>query len=195
MAFGNFDFAQGTDFEQGIMRFFWKKYPTNIKNFCKPDIYDCNNDIFYETKYTRPYFDKDPAKYKDSVDCGTGLPTRQFDRYQMIINNGHSRVIFIHGMDGGMYANKIFMTELTNEFSEKRIYSPNKKTVFWKYSDLNLLNNITVDNIIGLIHNLNNKINNTKYESNTTGLDVFSNFSITSESRHEYENEWINMWK
>jgi len=68
MAFGNFDFAQGTDFEQGIMRFFWKKYPTNIMNFCKPDIYDCNNDIFYEIKYTRPYFDKDPAKYKDSVD-------------------------------------------------------------------------------------------------------------------------------
>ena len=138
MAFGNFDFAEGTDFEKKVIRWLWEKYPDKKKLFCKPDIYDVKDNIMIEAKCTRPYYDKDPAKYFDEAnDLGTGLPINQYERYKMMRKH-NIRVVFIHKLTEGKFIDKIFVTELTDELEKKVKISDGGQTVYWLYSDLNI---------------------------------------------------------
>lgn len=144
MSYGEFDFAEGTEFEKKVMKFLWKRNPNRGKMYCKPDIYDVERDVFYEAKCTRPYFDKNPELHSDAVDIGDGLPYNQFMRYEIIRKSRNSRVILIHKLTEGKYANKVFITELTDEMVSKVKYSSNGKTVYWLYEDLKLREGIVL---------------------------------------------------
>jgi len=88
----NYNFIEGTYFERALMRFMWWKYKDKKTSFCKPDIYDVSTNTFYEAKGTRPYYKYNPAEMPpdefDNKDLGSGLPSKQFDRYMKIVENG-----------------------------------------------------------------------------------------------------------
>jgi hypothetical protein len=139
-----FDFAQGTEFEKKVMKWMWKeKYSVGeaATDLCKPDIYDVKNNIMYEAKMTRPYYDKWKEKNPDAVDIGTGLPINQFNRYVSMRKHG-IKVVLIHKMSEGTFEGKIFMSELTDDLISKVNYSGQNNTVFWKYEDLELIKDL-----------------------------------------------------
>ena len=140
MSYGNFDFAKGTKFEQAIFRWFWKKYPDKINDYGKPDIYDCVENVMYEAKCTRPYYDDDPGKNPMANDIGTGLPTSQFNRYVKMMQHG-IRFVMIHKMTAGKYTDQVFVTEINQEMVLKVKKSWNGNTRYWLYEDLNKINN------------------------------------------------------
>lgn len=187
MSFGDFDFAQGTDFERAWLRYLWNIRKQNSMNYCKPDIYDVENDIFFEVKYTRPYYDKDPEKHSDAKDVGSGLPAKQFYRYEKIINNGHSKVILIHGMKNGKYKNKIFCTELTGALIDRINYSYNRKTVYWNYSDLVLITNVSVDDLLTAINVTVNIVDKSKYTTTQTKINTKRTTTKTGTISFQYE--------
>jgi len=133
----DFDFALGGEFERQMMHWLWETNNNRRTSFCKPDAYDVDFDIFYEAKCTRPYYDKDPDKYSDAVDLGSGMPVNQFNRYVKVVNNGH-RVIMVHGMTHGRYKGKVFITELNETLIKKVRHSFIGNTVYWYYDDLKL---------------------------------------------------------
>jgi hypothetical protein len=137
----DFNFAQGTDFEQKVMQWMWelkRAKGEDPKDLCKPDIYDIKTNTMFEAKMTRPYYDKTPSKYDDAQDLGTGLPVNQFNRYCAMRQHG-IRVILIHKMSEGKFENKIFISELTDDLIKKVNHSFHGKTVYWNYDDLNLM--------------------------------------------------------
>ena len=54
------------------------------------------------------------------------------------------RIIFIHKLKEGQYANRIFITELTDNLYSKLRLSYNSKTVYWLYEDLHLVENLII---------------------------------------------------
>jgi hypothetical protein len=157
----NYDFALGGAFEQAVMKYMWVKHPENQTYYCKPDIYDVKNNVFYEMKDSRPYYLSNPntSEIKTNDDIGTGMPVRQYNRYMEIINNDRSRVFMVHGMTEGRFKNKIFWTELTTTLSKKVLHtnSTTNGTVFWKYNDLEILNNNDTELIIEITSQIKNE--------------------------------------
>ena len=131
----DFDFASGTDFEKLLIKELWR-ITGRKKDFCKPDIYDVDKNIFYEAKFTRPFYDKPPDRNPEAVDIGTGLVKNQFDRYVKIVESGNARVRIVHKMKEGIFKNRIFVSWLDEKLISKARLSPNKKTVYFLYEDL-----------------------------------------------------------
>lgn len=141
-----FDFAQGTDFEKKVMKWLWgvkNKSGGKATDLCKPDIYDVRTNTMIEAKYTRPYYDKDPNRFTDAKDLGTGLPKNQYNRYVKMRDHG-IKVVFIHKMSEGKYRNKIFISELDDELVSKAKKSDGGNTIYWAYSDLTIKNNLNI---------------------------------------------------
>ena len=133
-----FDFAQGTEFEQKVMKWMWRIKKADAINLCKPDIYDVGTNTMIEAKYTRPYYDKMPSN-PTAKDIGTGLPINQYNRYVKMREHG-IRVVLIHKMSEGIHKDRIFISELTDDLVSKSIISDGGNTVYWLYDDLTIKN-------------------------------------------------------
>lgn len=129
----NDSFENGICFEAQVRKHYCKNNNDDYM-YGVPDMIDYKNSIIYEIKNTRPYYMDYPIT-EDSVDLGTGMPYKQYKRYETIFKNGVD-VIFIHRMTEGKYKGKIFKTKLNNELIKRKLFSNNKNTVFWLYDDL-----------------------------------------------------------
>ena len=135
-------YEAGNEFEQMVKKHYCYEDNDDYRHGI-PDLIDYRNGIIYEAKNTRPYYqDYDRETRQMTNDIGTGLPTRQIERYMMAIDLGF-RVVMIHRMTEGSQFKSAFKTELTHELYKKTRSSYNGKTGYWLYEDLDYDHELT----------------------------------------------------